>query len=476
MRNDYPARLATPHYKADLVYLKGRYIVSAFALLFIQHATATGMDCTKAANTVEKTICANTGLYELDTQMGAVYRDLMKASVETRPQLKGTQRLWLKARNECVDDVSCLDQRYREQLKLLQGQWADTVAHQPTGVDKEVLDDLQKRVQTASQSDPEFALERTLASLALKSAETSFSAEPDADQFSDKTHFPKTLPKGVSRNEWAALQATDFEADTALGSTSFTLLDLDNDGQRDLIVQTYTGGTGLFTFVEIFHRDGDRFTRRTPASDGESIGGSLYSINERGSNQSVNWIAIHGKVYAAYRDSSYGIDDVYLLSPWQANHLVPKLTVHYRYQLSIPRTQPDDEHKTTYKLKPDLHRALSQGLATVGQETSDTGQERKPLCPIPASATDSEEYYGYGAGYYAIEQVADFPVTIGSECFIARMNNWFGTYSAKDGLYAQVTLRKPGAIDQERDYKVNGRRRMTEISTSISKPGGGAEE
>ncbi len=458
------------------MYLKGRYIVSACALLFIQHATATGMDCTKAANAVEKTICANTALYELDTQMGEVYRNLMKASVETRAQLKSTQRLWLKTRNECAEDVSCLDQRYREQLKSLQAQWAEVVAQQPTGVDKEVLDDLQKRIQAASQNDPEFALERTLASLTIKSPETLFSSEPDDDQLSDKTHVPKRIPKGVSPDEWKALSATDFEADTAQGPTSFTLLDLDNDGQRDLIVQTYTGGTGLFTFVEIFHRDGDRFTRRTKASDGESIGGSLYSLNERGSNQSVNWISLRGKVYAAYRDSWYGVDNVYLLSPWQPNHLVPKLTVRYRYQLSIPRTQPDDQHKNTYKLKSDLHQALTQGLATVEEETSDTGQERKPLCPIPASATDSEEYYGYGAGYYAIEQVADFPVTIGSECFIARLNNWFGTYSAKDGLYAQVTLRKPGAIDQERDYKVNGRRRMTTISTSISKPGGGAEE
>ena len=450
--------------------------MSVCALLFIQHAMASAMDCTKAATVVEKTICANTGLYELDTQMGEVYRQLMKASVETRAQLRGAQRLWLKTRNECAEDVSCLDQRYREQLKSLQAQWAEVVARQPSGVDKEVLDDLQKRVQVASQSDPEFALERTLASLTIKSPETLFSAEPDNDQFSDKTHFPKRIPKGVSPDEWKALSATDFEADTALGPTSFTLLDLDNDGPRDLIVQTYTGGTGLFTFVEIFHRDGDRFTRRTQASDGESIGGSLYSINERGSNQSVNWISLRGKIYAAYRDSGYGIDNVYLLGPWQANSLVPKLTVHYRYQLSIPRTQPDDEHKTTYRLTPDLHRALARGLASIEEDSSNGGQARKPMCPIPPSATDPEEYYGYGAGYYAIEQVADFPVIIGSECFIARMNDWFGAYSAKDGLFAQLTLRKPGEEAQEREYKVDGRRRLTDISTSIGKPEGGAAQ
>ncbi|MBP5955539.1 DUF1311 domain-containing protein [Pseudomonas anatoliensis] len=458
------------------MYIKGRYIVSACALLFLQQAMANAMDCSKAATAVETTICANKGLYELDAQMGTVYRGLMKASVEAQPELQRTQRLWLKVRNDCVEDVACLDQRYREQLKVLHAQWTVVVAHQPSGVDKQVLDDLQNSIRAISKNDPEFALERALASLSLKSPETTFSAEPDADQYSDKTHFPKAIPKGVSRDEWKALSATDFEADTAQGPTSFTLLDLDSDGQRDLIVQTYSGGTGLFTFVGTYRRVGDWFTRRTQASEGESIGGALYSTNDRGANQSVNWISIRGKVYAAYRDGGYGIDNVYLLNPLQVNREVPTLTVRYRYRLSIPRIQRDDDHKKTYKLKPDLHRALAQGLATVEEDTPDTGQERKPLCPIPASATDVEEYYGYGAGYYAIEPVADFPVITGGECFIARMNNLFGTYSAKDGLYAQVTVRKPGEAEQELDYKVNGRRRITEISTSIGKPGGGAEQ
>ncbi|MBK5533209.1 DUF1311 domain-containing protein [Pseudomonas sp. TH08] len=459
------------------MYIKGRCIVSACAALFVQQAMAAGMDCTKAANVVENTICASKELHELDAQMGMVYRGLMKASVQTQPELKRSQRQWLDTRNECAEDVSCLDQHYRERLQLLQAAWKAAVVFKPNDIDKQVMDDLQQRIQAMSKKDPEFALERTLASLSIKSPLTTFYAESDDGQYSEKTHFPKSSPKGVTQSEWKAMQASNLDADTELGQTTFNLLDLDGDGQRDLIVQTYTGGTGLFSFFETYRRDGDRLTRRTAALGQESgIGSSLYSISDRGANQSVNWISIRGKVYAAYRDSSYGVDNVYLLSPWQANHLVPKLTIHYRYQLSIPRIQPDDEHKTTYKLKPDLHRALAQGLATVGEETSDSGQERKPMCPIPPSTTDREEYYGYGAGYYAIEQVADFPVIIGSECFIARLNNWFGTYSAKDGLYAQVTLRKPGAIDQERDYKVNGRRRMTTISTSISKPGGGAEE
>ncbi|TFH78731.1 DUF1311 domain-containing protein [Pseudomonas kribbensis] len=459
------------------MYIKGRYIMSAGVLLFLQQAMATGMDCTKAVNAVENTICADKGLYELDAQMGVVYRGLMKSPTDRLPDLKRTQRLWLKARNECADDISCLEQSYRERLQLLQAQWKEAVVYKPNEIDQEVLEDLQKNIRAASKIDPEFALERALDALTIKNGQTSFSAEPDDDQYSEKTHFPKTTPKGVSQSEWSALQASNLDADTELGQTSFTLLDLDGDGHRDLIVQIYTGGTGLFTFIETYRRDGDRFIRRTPTLGQESaVGSSLYSINDRGANQSVSWISIRGKVYAAYRDSGYGVDQVYLLSPLQINRQVPTVKVHYRYQLQIPLTQQHEDSNTTYKLKPELQRALAQGLSKMDEEPPVSGQERQPICPVPPSVNDSEEYYSYGAGYYAIESVADFPVIIDTECFIARLNNWFGAYSEKRGLFAQLTLRKPGSGDEERSYEVNGRRRIIEISTSIGEVGGGAAE
>jgi uncharacterized protein len=459
------------------VYIKGRYIVSACALLFVQQAMAAGMDCTKAANAVENTVCANKSLYELDAQMGVVYRGLMKVSADAKSELKTLQRQWLNTRGECTDDVSCLEHRYSEHLQVLKAQWKEAVVYKPNDIDKQALDDLQKRTQAASKSDPQFALERTLASLAIKSPLTMFNAEPDEGEYAEKTHFPKTAPKGVTQSEWKALLASNLGNDTEQGQTTFNLLDLNEDGQRDLIVQTYTGGTGLFSFFETYRRDGDRFIRRTAVLGEESgVGSSLYSISDRGANQSGNWISIRGKVYAAYRDSNYGVDQVYLLSPLQVNVEVPTLTVRYRYQLSIPRNQTKEDNKTTYTLEPKLQRALAKGLATVGEESSDTGGKRKPLCPIPRSAEDPEEYYGYGAGYYVIETIADFPVTIGNECFIARLNDHFGNYGKKDGLYAQLTMRKPGSIEQEREYQVHGRRRITQVSTSMGKAGGGAAD
>ncbi|AMT90336.1 MULTISPECIES: lysozyme inhibitor LprI family protein [Pseudomonas] len=74
------------------MYIKGRYILSACLLVFVQQATAAAMDCKKAANDVENTICANKTLYELDAQMGTLYRQLMSAATTGQPELKRTQR------------------------------------------------------------------------------------------------------------------------------------------------------------------------------------------------------------------------------------------------------------------------------------------------------------------------------------------------------------------------------------------------
>ena len=453
------------------MYIKGRYIVSVCALLFFQHALATGMDCTKAANAVENTICANKGLYELDTQMGSAYRTLMNATSQAQVELKRSQRQWLKVRNECVEDVACLDQHYRERLQALYAQWVDAVAYQPDDVDKQVMEDLQQRIQDLSKDNPEFALERALDSMALDSGATSFSGASGEDE---QSLFPKTIPQNVTGDEWKALKASDIDGAAESGQTTYTLMDMDGDGQRDLIVETYSGGTGMFSYTETYRRNEDRFISTTSGPAHES--GSLFHTNDRGANQSVNWIKVRGKMYFAYRNGSYGVDQVFLLNPLKINNEVPTLTVRYDYQLTVPHTQYLEDGTTPFELDPALQMVLAKALIKVNaNEALETGQQKTPICPIPSSVQDSDDYYSFGASYYAVEPVADMPVVIGNECFIARLINWYGSYSDKDGLFAQLTLRKPGSEDQARSYSVYGRRHITRVSTSIGKAEGGAE-
>jgi len=457
--------------KDFIVYIKGRYIVSVCALLFFQHALATGMDCTKAANAVENTICANKGLYELDTQMGSAYRTLMNATSQAQVELKRSQRQWLKVRNECVEDVACLDQHYRERLQALYAQWVDAVAYQPDDVDKQVMEDLQQRIQDLSKDNPEFALERALDSMALDSGATSFSGASGEDE---QSLFPKTIPQNVTGDEWKALKASDIDGAAESGQTTYTLMDMDGDGQRDLIVETYSGGTGMFSYTETYRRNEDRFISTTSGPAHES--GSLFHTNDRGANQSVNWIKVRGKMYFAYRNGSYGVDQVFLLNPLKINNEVPTLTVRYDYQLTVPHTQYLEDGTTPFELDPALQMVLAKALIKVNaNEALETGQQKTPICPIPSSVQDSDDYYSFGASYYAVEPVADMPVVIGNECFIARLINWYGSYSDKDGLFAQLTLRKPGSEDQARSYSVYGRRHITRVSASIGKAEGGAE-
>jgi len=457
--------------KDFIVYIKGRYIVSVCALLFFQHALATGMDCTKAANAVENTICANKGLYELDTQMGSAYRTLMNATSQAQVELKRSQRQWLKVRNECVEDVACLDQHYRERLQALYAQWVDAVAYQPDDVDKQVMEDLQQRIQDLSKDNPEFALERALDSMALDSGATSFSGASGEDE---QSLFPKTIPQNVTGDEWKALKASDIDGAAESGQTTYTLMDMDGDGQRDLIVETYSGGTGMFSYTEPYRRNEDRFISTTSGPAHES--GSLFHTNDRGANQSVNWIKVRGKMYFAYRNGSYGVDQVFLLNPLKINNEVPTLTVRYDYQLTVPHTQYLEDGTTPFELDPALQMVLAKALIKVNaNEALETGQQKTPICPIPSSVQDSDDYYSFGASYYAVEPVADMPVVIGNECFIARLINWYGSYSDKDGLFAQLTLRKPGSEDQARSYSVYGRRHITRVSASIGKAEGGAE-
>lgn len=429
------------------------------------------MDCTKAASAVEKTICASTALYALDTQMGEAYRALVHANLQAQPELRKAQRIWLKTRDQCADNQACLDQSYRERVQSLQKQLSDAAAYKPLDVDKLAAEDLRQAIQTASNANTEFPLERTLELLAIKTGTSQFSDVEDEDASADEAHFPKTTPKGVTKDEWKALTASKIEGASESGKSSYTLMDLDGDGRRDLIVDTYTGGTGLFSYVETYHRAGDVFVRRTSALDSESSSGSsLLSINDRGANQSVDWINLRGRVYAAYRNSYYGVDQLYLLNPLEITGAVPIVTVHYRYELSVPKTQKDEASDTSITLDDALHRALTQALGKISKtEAKDVGEQKEPLCPIPLSGEGDGAYYGYGPGHYTFEIVGDLPVVIRNQCYIGRMMDWFGGYSAKNGLEAQLVLRKPDREETELTYQVNGKRRMTNVATSQGK-------
>ncbi|WP_245964831.1 lysozyme inhibitor LprI family protein [Trinickia dinghuensis] len=428
--------------------------------------------------------------------MSADYRRLQAASPGKHDAIRQAQMQWLQARDHCGADVDCLMSAYDQRIAALQSQFHDRVAYQPDDVDRQALEDLRERVDTMRKTDPVFPLEKVIDRLRIKTGMTTFSNVKDGDGPEDIAHFPTKRPSGVTADEWRALRASNIEGGGDEGHASYTLMKMDGDAQRELVIDSYMGGTGDFTYTSVLRRQGGKFvgpytSLQTPgdvpaseistAADGDPAQSYLYSINGRGANQSGDWIQLRGRVYAAYRVSYYGEDNVYLLRPLSIVGQAPKLTVRYRYQLSVPKTQKSDDSGTDEALDPAMRSGIMQALDKVGSEpTNDTGNETKPLCPIPdtVKGDDRQEYYAMGPAQYVVEVVANVPVWAGHQCYVGQVTDSFGAYDSKDGLYAQIRLHKPGApeIHQpgvpengDQTYSIDGTRTAVGTETTISK-------
>lgn len=79
---------------------------------------AAGFDCTKAATKIEKMICADKMLSQLDEELSTDYTKALKAATEPE-YIKQQQKEWLATeRNRCVDNY-CLRNVYKLQIALL---------------------------------------------------------------------------------------------------------------------------------------------------------------------------------------------------------------------------------------------------------------------------------------------------------------------------------------------------------------------
>jgi uncharacterized protein len=91
--------------------------VAALVLALSFQARAASFDCSKATTAVEKMICADAQLSDLDVQVARSYRRALENPADAGP-LKSEQRLWLADRNKCKD-VACLASSYQQRLKGL---------------------------------------------------------------------------------------------------------------------------------------------------------------------------------------------------------------------------------------------------------------------------------------------------------------------------------------------------------------------
>ncbi|WP_322081435.1 lysozyme inhibitor LprI family protein [Burkholderia sp. BCC1972] len=428
---------------------------------------AAGLDCAQATSPTEQAVCASNDLHLDDGRLSAFYRKLSGAlPQDQRAALRTAQLGWLKTRDLCGADHGCLEQRYLTRIGDLQSQLAAVLAYRPDAEDKAALADLRSLVDQARRTDAGSPVESVIERLRIKTAVTRFSSASDDGQGAT---FPTARPDGVTVDEWNALKASHVDGDGTETSASYMLIDLDGNGQRDLVIESAANGTGLWSSVDVLRRNGGKF--ETPGESNEAIDRSVYTLNGRGANQAADWIRLRGRVYALYRDSHYGVDEFYLLRPFTVVDQVPILTVHYRYRLSVPIAQHKEGKAAPTMLDGTLHAALEQALHDVSDSAARDAGAARPLCPIPPSVQgdDRDAYSNYGPGHYAYEIVGDMPVHVGGTCYIGRLIDWFGQYG-KDGLAARLSMRLPANdTDREQTFSVTGVRTVTSVATSIGK-------
>ncbi|WP_426400223.1 lysozyme inhibitor LprI family protein [Ralstonia sp. R-29] len=461
-----------------------RLALLALQTVAVQQAFAAGLDCSRVEGNTQTAICNSDELRRLDGQLSSVYGKLVHMQPGQRSALRQDQLDWLKTRDQCNADENCLTTQYQDRINGLQTRLHDAAAYQPDSTDRQALDDLRQAVEAMRKIDPEFPLEKALDQFRVKTGITKFSnMRVEGDSL---LRFPRKRPAGVTKDEWRALQASHIDGGGENGSASYTLLHIDGKEQRDLAIHSYVGGTGLFTYTSVLRRRGERFegaytsplAEESPVVVGDEASSTyaqeyLYFENLRGRNQSAEWISLRGRVYAAYRNSRYGEDNIYLLRPLSVVGSGPKLTIHYRYRMTMPQVQKTVGEKQATTLDKSLVAALTKALGNVDKEKArDSGPAQEPLCPAPDGVTDVQSYYGFGPGHYSYEIVGNIPIWVKSQCHVGQLINWFGQYSAKDGLFAQLWMRKPGDVDQQKTYLVYGRRTAIRVDASIASVAG----
>ena len=92
-----------------------RLLVAATAFSVCSGAIAASFDCGKARTSVEKSICANPSLSQLDDSMASAYKDAVDRGGE---KVRNDQRAWLTEREKCKDE-NCIRIQYQERTVAL---------------------------------------------------------------------------------------------------------------------------------------------------------------------------------------------------------------------------------------------------------------------------------------------------------------------------------------------------------------------
>lgn len=337
---------------------------------------------------------------------------------------------------------------------------------QEVDLDNAALNTFYRAVMKQKAANPEGAWEKIATQFPIKKPLTAFDISYNEDD-----PQPNGKPSGdISDDEWQAFLNSNLSADTESGSVSFQLVDLDGDGKRDLIIDSYVGGTGLFSYTGVLKRGDSAFysTNEDVGNGDFGVPGALFSENGRGANQWSQWIEINGQVYALWFNGNFGEDNLYLIRPFSQAANTPAVTIRYYYDLDTLDPSVDDQVPAP-PLSDKDKATLLKSLASMQKhllKDRPAEQVNAAICPVPpgTSPEDAERYSMGTALHYAFEPVAYIPVWLEGRCYIGTVASHFGAYS--HGVDAEISL---SSTEQDSEfvagYAISGPRSITSVSS-----------
>jgi len=129
-------------------YLK----IGLLCALSVNVAMGASFDCNKATSSVEKMICNNVMLSELDEQLGKQYKEALNNASDTNKILiKKEQKSWMKDEQKICKTNTCLEIAYRSRISALNS-WTE-ITNSPdsdpewsTGIITMILEEAQEDI------------------------------------------------------------------------------------------------------------------------------------------------------------------------------------------------------------------------------------------------------------------------------------------------------------------------------------------
>lgn len=270
---------------------------------------------------------------------------------------------------------------------------------------------------------------------------------------------------------------------------AFSWLDVDGDGQRDLLVAIYASNSQIEAVLKrtgkTFGDIGHVFEELWYMHDADEI----FAWDCKGCDEDAVWVRINGRVYRAFRNGGFGINEVFLLRPLKGNIEAPRIVVKYGYSVKVvydksgmfPQNDPrrwQEELLFPYTVqnRRSLQAATTKILELLkGQSKSPFRKKSSALCPIPKGTPkgDWSTYTQYAEESYPAE-VVDFPIWVERICYIARLIS-MPLYTREDGIFAHLLVRKADAnlslsdSDWDTDtFRVIGRRYVVGIDSGLA--------